>query len=216
MTTPRDDLAQQILTLSSDLSGVQSSLRELGDPATLRAQVTGLKDRLAQLTSAVDPGKISDQAEVLDNLSDRVADLEDMLARRGPSPVWDLTGLPGALEGDDLEHAMTQLTRWVDDVLGGVYQLTGPPPVHDPSAPRLPACWAQHPDLLMDLAWLAQEWIQIYRTRYGTPVRAHEWHDRQLPGFLARLPHTADTCARAGKHITGPDRQTSPRSLRPV
>lgn len=200
---PRDDLAQQILTLAGDLAGVQSRLRELGDPATLRAQVTGLKRQLATLTGA-DSGGISNLAAALGAVSDRVTAIEDLLSRRGASPVWDLTTLPGALEGTDREQAMTQLTGWVDDVLGGVYQLTGPPNPAAPTTARLPACWAQHPDLVADLAWLAQEWIQIYRTAYGTPARAGDWHDRQLPGFRTRLPHTAAACTRASKHIPPP------------
>jgi hypothetical protein len=218
--TPRDDLAQQILTLAGEVREAQSRLRELGDPGTLRAQVTGLKRKLETFTGA-DSGGITGLAVALGGVSDRVTAIEEMLTGRGGSEVWDFTGLPGALEGDAREQAWERLTTWVKDVLGGVYQLTaaGPRRADEQGAPpKLPDCWDKHPDLVAEVAWLAQEWIQIYRTPYGTPARAAAWHASLLPGLRERIvTTTAGRCSRKGEHVDpGPAGPRSPGSLRPV
>ena len=212
-TPPPGDLGRQVLTLATDLADVTRRLRELGDPATLRAQVTGLKRQVATITAS-DSGGISALAAAVGALTDRITALEDTLSQRGDSELWDFTGLPGSFDGQAREAAWEQLTGWVGDVLGGVYQLTIPPGQarqlpgpHD--GYRLPPCWSRHPDLVADLAWLAQEWIRLYRTPYGTPARAGDWHDRHLPGLRRRLSHsTAAACLRGGKHVTpDPDGQ---------
>lgn len=51
-TGPHDDTACRVLGLAAGLAEAQSRLRELGDPATLRAQVTGLKRQLATITAS--------------------------------------------------------------------------------------------------------------------------------------------------------------------
>jgi hypothetical protein len=62
-------------------------------------------------------------------------------------------------------------------------------------ARRIPPCWDHHRDLIADLGWLCQEWTRIYRTSYGTPARAGDWHDRYLLGIRKRIAvSTAATC----------------------
>jgi hypothetical protein len=206
-TPPRDDLARQVLTLAADLAVLARRLDDLGDPLTLRAQVTGLIRRVAKLGEA-DPGGIGELAAAVHGLTGRIATLEDALSQRGPSDLWDFTGLPGSFDGDARLQAWEQLRAWVRDVLGGVYQLVAAP---GPAAPlpsgqaghKIPPCWAEHRDLVAELAWLAQEWIRLYRTPYGTPSRAGDWHDRYLPGLRRRLSvSTAMPCIRKGQHVT--------------
>lgn len=204
---PRDDLARQVLTLAQDLAALARRLDDLGDPLTLRVQVSGLARRVAKLGEA-DPAGISALAAAVHGLTGRIAALEDALSQRGPSDLWDFTGLPGSFDGDARLQAWEQLHAWVRDVLGGVYQLAAAP---GPAAPlpsgqaghKIPPCWAEHLDLVAELAWLAQEWIRLYRTPYGTPSRAGDWHDRYLPGLRRRLSaSTAMPCIRKGQHVT--------------
>jgi hypothetical protein len=206
-TPPRDDLARQVLILAADSAALARRLDDLGDPLTLRAQVTGLILRVAKLGEA-DSGGISELAAAVHGLTGRIAALEDAPGQRGPSDLWDFTGLPGSFDGDARLQAWEQLREWVRDVLGGVYQLAAAP---GPAAPlpsgqaghKIPPCWAEHLDLVAELAWLAQEWIRLYRTPYGTPSRAGDWHDRYLPGLRRRLSvSTAMPCIRKGQHVT--------------
>jgi hypothetical protein len=210
-TPPREDLARQVLALAADLDRLTGQVKTLGDPLTLRAQVTGLTRRVAAFTGA-DSGGIPGLTAAVGGLSDRLAAIEEALADKGPSDLWDFTGLDGSFDGDAREQAWQQLQEWVRDVLGGVYQLTA-----DPGSPatgratyrdtadkeKVPACWPRHPDLVIELSWLAQEWIRLYRSPYGTPARAGDWHDRYLPGLRRRIPNTtAGPCTRTGQHVT--------------
>jgi hypothetical protein len=206
-TPPRGDLARQVLTLAQDLAVLARRLDDLGDTAALRAQVTGLARRVAKLGEA-DPGAITELATAVHGLTGRIAALEDALSQHGPSDLWDFTGLPGSFDGDARLQAWEQLREWVRDVLGGVYQLAAASGAAAPlpsgqAGHKIPPCWAQHPDLVAELAWLAQEWIRLYRTPYGTPSRAGDWHDRYLPGLRRRLSaSTAMPCIRKGQHVT--------------
>jgi hypothetical protein len=69
---------------------------------------------------------------------------------------------------------------------------------------KLPPCWYRHPDAVVELSWLCQEWHRVYRSSKGTPAAADEWHDRWLPGTVNRLlsESTLANCARdEGGHV---------------
>jgi hypothetical protein len=128
-----------------------------------------------------------------------------------PSAVWDWS----TMTRKDAELAWSELVTWVDQVLAGVYRkvagggeqnadpdmarlaLTMPNIGGDNSASGLvPACWMHHPDLVAELSWLCQMWISIYRTPAGWS-RVGDWHDRYLPGVLARIgTSTARVCLK--------------------
>jgi hypothetical protein len=60
-----------------------------------------------------------------------------------------------------------------------------------PLARRIPACWAEHPEIVEELTALWLAWVQAYEDRDAPLTAAADWHDRWLPGVLHRLEHGA-------------------------
>jgi hypothetical protein len=60
-----------------------------------------------------------------------------------------------------------------------------------PLARRVPACWAQHPELVEELTALWLAWHASYTERDAPLTGPIDWHDRWLPGLLHRLEHGA-------------------------
>jgi len=63
---------------------------------------------------------------------------------------------------------------------------------------RLRPCWPNHPEAVWELSTLMAEWERVY----GDPdnrdlAGALWWHERWLPGVIARLDK-AITCDEAG------------------
>ncbi len=119
-----------------------------------------------------------------------------------PSPlvVWDFTTLTGAAEN----AAQDALEDWVTEVLDGWYGLVGDDQASGSEYRRLrvPACWAQHGDVRIELGWLAQEWLRCYRHDNGDLHGAAEWHTRYLPAAVERIRKTSTACACSYQHKT--------------
>jgi hypothetical protein len=79
----------------------------------------------------------------------------------------------------------------------------------------LPPCWPAYPYAVEELDWLYWSWTER-ATAEPAPARsrdAADWHDRWLPGVLARLaPHLA-ACVTAGDHAKPGYRRPVPRRL---
>jgi hypothetical protein len=58
-----------------------------------------------------------------------------------------------------------------------------------PLARKIPACWAQHPELVEELTGLWLAWQGAYQQPDPPLTAAADWHDRWLPGLLHRLEH---------------------------
>ena len=66
---------------------------------------------------------------------------------------------------------------------------------------RLPRCWAAHGEAVWELSTLAAEWGRIYADEENRDLAsALAWHDRFLPGVLARLA-AAITCDETGCRV---------------
>jgi hypothetical protein len=50
----------------------------------------------------------------------------------------------------------------------------------------LQACWYRHDDVLDELTALRAAWYAAYRGKAAPATAAIEWHDRWLPGCMAR------------------------------
>lgn len=90
-----------------------------------------------------------------------------------PAPYW--LGLSRE------EHAtrMTQLRRWVDQVALVQYS---------EYFAKLPPCWPAHPSAVIELSNVMTEWVRVYGDPDSRPLQdALLWHDKWLPGALARL-----------------------------
>jgi hypothetical protein len=90
---------------------------------------------------------------------------------------------------DEGRKMLGELRRWVEDFARKHY------PAY---MARLPACWLHHPEAVWELSTLKAEWERVY----GDPdnrdlAGALWWHERWLPGVIARL-EKAITCDISG------------------
>lgn len=116
------------------------------------------------------------------------------------SGIWDFTVLTGPAR----DAAMSTLSEWVSEVLDGWYALVGEDQASGTEYRRLrvPACWQEHRDVVVELGWLAQEWLRAYRDGDGDLHAAAEWHSRYLPGVVERIRRTSTACACSYEHRT--------------
>jgi hypothetical protein len=91
---------------------------------------------------------------------------------------------------DDQEAAAAreELTTWLREVLTVRY----PAMVTSSSAWR--PCWYRHPDVVEELSWLYAAWRAAYEEPDAPPTRAADWHDRWLPGVIARITEALRRC----------------------
>ncbi len=112
----------------------------------------------------------------LDDLTTLVRELAERQAAqtRGERVIW----WPDLPAGQERTAALRLLRAWVDDVLRG----------HHPELARdsLQACWHRHHDVLDELTALHAAWHAAYRGKAAPATAAIEWHDRWLPGCMAR------------------------------
>ncbi len=100
-----------------------------------------------------------------------------------PAPYWL------GLEAAEHHRRLAELRSWVEDFLQ----------VHYPGyASGLRACWANHPEAVWELSTLMTEWLRVYGDEDHRDLGAALWwHERWLPGVLARLGR-AIPCDEAG------------------
>ena len=52
---------------------------------------------------------------------------------------------------------------------------------------KMPPCWANHADLVLEISNMMTEWIRVYGDPDNRPFQDALWfHERWLPGFLSR------------------------------
>ncbi|MEU4235554.1 hypothetical protein AB0F17_65790 [Nonomuraea sp. NPDC026600] len=174
------------------------------DSPALGRQLLQLRQELAQLRrrlhALADASTVADLTGQLATLNTRVTALEALAQQQGSGEedepaLWDWQTLLTDENGEAGQQAKAELAEWVETVLTQIYGLVAwqeKIDLREPSSLRkIPPCWDKHTDLVLDLAWLGQEWSRIYRTSYGTPARAGDWHDRYLPGLRRRLPNSS-------------------------
>ena len=112
----------------------------------------------------------------LDDLTALVRELAERQAAetRGERAIW----WPDLPAGKERTAALRLLGAWIDEVLRGHH----PELVND----SLQACWYRHDDVLDELTALRAAWYAAYRGKAAPATAAIEWHDRWLPGCMAR------------------------------
>lgn len=218
------DIAQDVGRLATEVKSLRDRLDTQPAPsepspdgqrrndqrlADLADQITALRGIVQGVPDAEQFGAIVEElSEHIRALADRITGLEQSSdgsnSEQERSQVWDFTSLTGAAA----LAAQQQLTDWVTTVLGDWYGVVGAPTASQSvqrakqfnGGQRIPECWPQHRDLIMELSWLCQEWLRVYRTADGTPARAGDWHDRWLPGLLRRLPSSSAGGCLDGSH----------------
>jgi hypothetical protein len=109
-----------------------------------------------------------------------------------PAAPWWL-----GLSPDERGQQLAELRDWVDRFARVQY------PGY---LARLPPCWPNHPEALWELANLKTEWLRVYADEDNRDLSgALWWHERWLPGTLARLKD-AIRCDASGCHTIRPRR----------
>ena len=173
------------------------------DPvAALAAQLEELRGQLAR--SQGDIGHLRERLEtegiggtmrLLLDLKQLREQLDDAVEKRRlkppPAPWWCV----GEAEGRAM---LAELSEWVDGFARRHYPgyMT-----------RLPRCWANHPEAVWELSTLRAEWQRIYDDEDNRDLQgALNWHDKLLPGVLARL-EASIRCDEAGCLVRPPPRR---------
>jgi hypothetical protein len=104
-----------------------------------------------------------------------------------PAPWWDI-------DAGQAEVMLADLRGWVDGFLARHYPgyLT-----------RLPACWPRHVEAIWELSALRTEHDRIFADPENGDLQGLlAFHDRWLPGVLARLAAALSKCDEAGCQLT--------------
>jgi len=112
--------------------------------------------------------------------------LNDALAKRQlappPAPWW-------CVSEAEVQSMLAELRHWVENFARKHYPAC---------IARLPPCWPNHPEALWELSTLMAEWERVYGDADNRDLAgALWWHERWLPGVIARL-EKAITCDMAG------------------
>jgi hypothetical protein len=104
----------------------------------------------------------------------------------------------------DAEHidALRDLASWVTGVL--LYRYPGTGAV-------LPPCWPAHSAVVED--WLYWDWTSWALDPEARSRDAADWHDRWLPGALARIRPQLAICGQRSRHATPPSQRPVPAEL---
>ncbi|HET6190486.1 MAG TPA: hypothetical protein VFE59_26220 [Trebonia sp.] len=129
--------------------------------------------------------------EDLDQLRTEVAGLSTAVkgaldggkAKAPQGPRWD------NLDHDQEADQLARLREWVNGVLRVQYP-----------GYKLPDCWPEHREALWELGTLHAEWQRTYADPRGVDLDRAEWfHERWLPGTLARLSRVITGSCHLGR-----------------
>ena len=106
---------------------------------------------------------------------------------RGARAIW----WPDQPAGEERTAELRSLGAWVEEVLRAR---------HGEAYRGIQSCWYLHPDVLDELTALRAAWYAAYRDTSASATAAIEWHDRWLPGCLARCKAAikARACDKSG------------------
>jgi hypothetical protein len=164
----------------------------------LREQLNSLQTVVNGLTTGEAGHSHPDLTEALTALAQLVqahVDAEEERLTRESAPVW--AGIT------DEEHAeqLAKLRPFVDQLLRVAYT--------EQTRTILLDCWANHPAALWELGNLHAEWNRVYKRKRPLLDGALVWHDRWLPGVVARLKDVMQGC-RAGDCSARPRPRSGP------
>jgi hypothetical protein len=158
-----------------------------GDPDPVTRQLLQQAQVIARLRRDLDHFA-NDATDATDTIADLLARFEDLETRTSNSGIT-----PAAWCWRDLgPHAQTELMNQLDDWTGWLRH-------RYPLARKIPACWAQHPELVEELTalWLAwqgayqqpdapltaaADWARPLATRPAPPARTRPLRPRLLRG----------------------------------
>ena len=159
----------------SDFDQLRTYVEQIASILANLAKEVGAHD-LAGVERRLDEvGRVTVEIETLRQETREIAAIVGELVQRranAPVPWW-----PDLPAGPEREAAVQNLGLWVDEVLRAR---------HPEAYNELGTCWFQRPDILDELTALRAAWFAAYRDPEAPPMAPIEWHDRWLPGTMAR------------------------------
>jgi hypothetical protein len=161
----------------------------------LAAEVARLWRRVGELDGAVKSVSAAvvgsaALAHEIEELQSTQGELAGMVARlaeakeeatRPQRPIW----WPDVTDADEHRAAWQALGAWVDEALRGR---------HPELYKSLRQCWYRHPDVVDELCALWLAWWGAYKDPRASASAPIEWHDRWLPGCIARCAKAVAGC----------------------
>ena len=196
-----DPLGLQMLALARQVTAAELSIDQHASTLAELNEVTGA---LKAAAGQVD-GRTAEVLGLITTLADRVAKLEAKASAPTPDRLWDWT----SMDRVKAETAWNTLRGWVEYILVPWYDRLGENQEARTNRPggkerkprlRIPPCWAWHRDVVVELSWLCQDWISLYRLQQGSPAKAGDWHSRYLPGALHRIRNTSTAAKCEVRH----------------
>jgi hypothetical protein len=184
--------------------------------ALISARLSEMGERIGGLTGRMRTAEagIAGQAQAVAEaagLASEVTRLSEAIARAaGPAageyppsghprtPVW------AAMDDELYVDSLRDLARWVAEILLARYP-------HARVA--LPPCWPAHPAAVEELDWLYWDWTCWSSDPEGRSRDAADWHDRWLPGVLARIGPQLAACTTDRGHVRPSYDRAVPREL---
>jgi hypothetical protein len=171
----------------------------------LAERVGGLQARVAAAEAAVEGQEHATEAAA--GLAQEVARLSAVVTATdsagGDRDVLDHPRVWAGMTAETCTEALRDLARWVGEILLPRYPHAGP---------VLAPCWPAHPAAVEELDWLYWDWT-CWAAPGGRSRDAADWHDRWLPGVLARLGPELAGCARGGRHTQPTHQRAVPQDL---
>ncbi len=200
-------LDRRLNALGQDVETQRQAIAELENHLDdLTTQQLDENERLDRQLGALGQG-VTTQRHAVAELETRLDDLTTLvreLAERQPAETRGERAIwwPDLPAGQERTAALRLLRGWVDDVLRGHH----PELVNDSLQP----CWDRHEDVVDDLTALQAAWHAAYRGKAAPATAAIEWHDRWLPGSMARCKAAikARRCGTGG-HQSAPGTEAS-------
>jgi len=157
LTSRLSEISEQ-LGSSRLAARVEAAEETIGGHATLLAATSDLAREVSRLSATI-AGQGSPPAGQPVSVHPR-------------QPVW------AAMNQTEYADALRDLARWVTGVVFRRYPVT---------AVLLPPCWPAHPAAVEELDWLYWDWTGWALHPDARSRDAADWHDRWLPGVLARI-----------------------------
>jgi len=181
-TRTADSRDLTLALLDSRLSEISEQLGGLA--ARMKAAEEAIDGQVGLLTEAVG------LAQEVSRLSDSIAG-QDSPSGGEAVPVHPRQPTWVAMNHAEYAHALRDAARWVTGVLFRRY----------PATAVLPPCWPAHPPVVEELDWLYWDWTSWVLDRDARSRDAADWHDRWLPGVLARIRPQLAACGQRGRHV---------------
>lgn len=169
--------------------------------ALLAARVSELGEKVGELAARVETAEagIRGQAQTVAeaaSLAQEVTRLSEAVAgvRESDGAGADPLAHPriwAAMDDEQSTEALRDLARWVAEILLPRYPHAGP---------LLAPCWPAHHAVVEELDWLYWDWTGWAASPQGRSRDAADWHDRWLPGVLARIGPQLEVCLQKGDH----------------